>query len=189
MKMPNAKTHALISGLSGPFTIPACMYAGFPPEIAISCFCGAMATMVPELTPDLDVAHRRFGSLGEVLGFKAYAELVPHRAGMRKKHWSRLKVWNVFFLSHVPILGTLPRAMMVILPLSILFLIFDWNLSLLGEILLGLWIGMSWSDLWHLIADVLSGDLKEISRSFWRHRKRGFYKDKRRRAQRFVREL
>jgi len=133
-----------------------------------------------EMTPDLDISKRQFGVIGELMGLKAYAKLVPHRAGLRKRHWTRLKIWHVLLFSHIPWLGTLIRTTLLLLPLGLLLLLFGWYLPQLPQMAIGLWIGMGWSDLWHTVVDVIMSDLKETKREFWGQR--NYYHDREARA-------
>lgn len=134
---------------------------------------GIMVTYIPALTPDLDVDTRRFGVYGEFIGLRAYAKIVPHRHGLKKRHWHkyRFRIWNMFLFSHVPIVGTLPRTIILLMPLTILLLatgLIDWWY---GKFVLLLWLGMSISDTAHVIADLFTSDFKEMRQSFWRGRK------------------
>lgn len=171
--MPNSKyTHQSITLLSAAAgLVPAYYIYGYTDFIAVCVFeAGILATLIAEYTPDLDVKHRRFNWLGNFIGLRAYAELVPHRLGLRKKHWSRLRVWNLFMFSHLPFIGTLPRSILLCLPVCLLFMLFGLSLEWLINYFVFLWLGMSYSDCWHVGADILTSDIKETKRSFWRKR-------------------
>jgi hypothetical protein len=171
--MPDsAKSHQAITIIAaGTAVIPMTViytHFGFVPALLFEA--GVLVTLITEYTPDLDVAHRHFGWLGNFIGLRAYAEFVPHRFGLRKRHWSRLRVWNLFMFSHLPLFGTLPRAFLLFLPITLLFLLFDWDLEWLIYAFIPVWMGMSYSDLWHSGADLVTGKLRETNRSFWRKR-------------------
>lgn len=177
--MPDSfKTHQAITIIAAATAvIPATAiynYFGFVPAALFEV--GILVTLVVEYTPDLDVAHRHFGWLGNFIGLRAYAEFVPHRFGLRKRHWSRLRVWNLFMFSHLPCIGTISRTVLLFLPFTLLFLLFGWDIEWLVASFVPVWMGMSYSDLWHVGADILSSDIKETRRSYWRNREYGHKK-------------
>lgn len=170
--MPSRKTHEALTVIAVATNVPALAVGYFiDPLGGLLFFAGTAVTLFPDFTPDLDVSTRRFGVLGEFLGFKTYARLVPHRAGLRAQHWSRLRVWNVFLLSHIPILGTLPRTVMLYLPAILVFLLlnlpFDWLIYSFPFV----WAGMSYGDVWHVGPDIAVSDFKEMYKGFWRKRR------------------
>lgn len=171
--MPDSfKTHQAITLIAaGTAVVPTyAIYTHFGFVPAALFEFGILVTLITEYTPDLDVSRRRFGWLGNFIGLRAYAEFVPHRFGLRKRHWSRLRVWNLFMFSHLPVFGTMPRCILLFLPLTLLFLLFSWDLESLLYGFIPVWMGMSYSDTWHVGADILSSDIKETKRSFWRKR-------------------
>ena len=170
--MPNRKTHQAITLIASLPAIPvAISLLDFTQ--ACSFMAGVYITLIPEFTPDLDINARHFGWLGEFMGLKAYSTLVPHRYGMREKHWSRLRIWNIFFLSHVPFLGTSLRTILLLIPLSIVLLLYQWWSPSLLTMLIFLWLGMSYSDIWHVVADNPFQN-QETTREFW-NRRRAFF--------------
>ena len=134
---------------------------------------GVYITLIPEFTPDLDINARHFGWLGEFMGLKAYSTLVPHRYGMREKHWSRLRVWNILFLSHVPLLGTLLRTLILLVPIGVIYILLQLSIPELPIIITFLWLGMSYSDIWHVVADNPFQN-QETTKEFW-NRRRAFF--------------
>jgi len=167
--MPNVRVHRQITRWIATGALIAAPVVSWSDMLAIEA--GILVTLLPELTPDLDINHRRFGVLGEFLGLRTYAKLVPHRFGLRQKHWSRLKIWHIFMFSHIPLLGTLPRFLMLCLPVGMVMLVFSYHPSWLLRFLILMWFGMSLSDTGHVIADVLTRDFKEFNRKFWGNRK------------------
>lgn len=129
---------------------------------------GVALTLAPQLTPDLDVNGRKFGWVGELIGMNSYAKAIPHRFGMHKKHWRKPE--SILLMSHVPLFGTLFRVIMLGTPAVILALLTGIDISGMMYYVIFVWLGMSLSDLFHVIADKLTGDLKEIRRDFWKRR-------------------
>lgn len=168
--MPSRKTHQTLTQIAAMSVSPLVFYLEWQDILFLEA--GILATLIPEMTPDLDVAHRRFGWLGEFVGLRGYAKVIPHRWGMRKRHWSRLKVWNLFLFSHLPFIGTFPRTLVVLLPALLVMMIFSWVPAGLLEMMLWLWVGMSYSDCWHVVADLIVSDWKEMRREFWGKRRK-----------------
>lgn len=174
--MPNRSTHQAITTACAFVSLPLAAY--LPLDSFLAFELGVLVTLIPEFTPDLDISHRKFKGLGEFIGLKSYAKIVPHRYGVGKKHWTRLRIWNIFFFSHIPLVGTLLRTVLLCLPLLLLGMLLwaylsstiaSW-LPYLAVYFLYLWWGMSWSDLWHVVADrpwSKHGDRREMSRDFW----------------------
>lgn len=193
--MPNRAGHKFLTTACAITTLPA--YFMLPTPYFLFLEAGVLITLIPEFTPDLDISHRKFKYFGEFIGLRAYANIVPHRYGTKpkhwqelaennkrkktvfdRKHWSRLRIWNIFFFSHIPFIGTLLRTLLLCLPLAVLaMLLWQWLGTTIGSWLpmlpayfLYLWLGMSWSDVWHVAADrpwSKHGDKKEMSREFW----------------------
>lgn len=132
-----------------------------------------LITLIPEFTPDLDVNNRRFGPLAEFIGARGYAKLVPHRYGLRKQDWHRLRIWNVFFFSHIPFVGTIPRALVLLFPLFAIAAIANIVSEQVILWLLFAYIGMSISDCLHVGADIIYSFIKgkvafkEMSKWYW----------------------
>lgn len=167
--MPNKLTHRKLSITATLLSAP--LFIILPTDQAVAFTLGSALTVIPELTPDLDISTREFNSLGEFIGLKSYAKIVPHRYGVGKKHWSRLRIWHIFLFSHIPLAGTLLRTFLVTLPLLLLAMLFGitnegfWKSA--GWYFLFLWLGMSWSDCWHVLSDLIVSDFKEMKREVW----------------------
>ncbi len=123
------------------------------PATFASFEAGIGVTLLPYFTPDLDIGWRKFNVLGEFIGLAAYARMVPHRYGARRKHWSRFRIWDIIFMSHVPLLGTLLRTLLILQFVVPVGLLLDMSWLQIGLQALWFWLGMSLSDLGHLIAD------------------------------------
>jgi uncharacterized metal-binding protein len=173
--MPQKRAHQKLTLLTALATIPLAPAADLYQFAAFEF--GILITLLPEFTPDLDVNHRRFGVISEFIGLKAYAKLVPHRHGLRKRHWSRLRIWNIFFFSHIPFAGTLLRTALLVLPMLFLVLVFELFYPEVFEGMLFIWLGMSVSDTIHTIADKLYSMIKkkrgfkEADKAYWQQRK------------------
>lgn len=140
---------------------------------------GICITLIPHFTPDLDHSSREFGIAGKFFGMEAYRDLVPHRFGTSKRHWTRLRWWDVLLLSHVPGVGTLLRTLLLLMPLLIIFLLFSIDFTWMLFLFLRLWLGMTFSDIIHVAADIITSDFKAMSRNFWRRRRHfGYRKSK-----------
>lgn len=172
-QVPNKLVHRNLSLTAT--AIATTTFIVLPPDMATAFVIGSALTVLPELTPDLDISTRKFSPLQQFLGLESYAKLVPHRYGVGQKHWSRLRIWHIFFFSHMPLIGTLLRTLLCTLPLLLLAMLFGitnpgfWQS--VGWYWLSLWLGMSWSDCWHVGADLLVSDFKETGRELWYGRK------------------
>lgn len=170
--MPSGKVHARITKTVAIVTAPVILVslAGgwVGPEVLLA-EVGILLTLMA--SPDLDI-HNSAGVLGEFIGFDTYKMLVPHRAGLRKRHWTRLRLWQIALLSHIPWLGTAIRTLMIwFMPLMIALLL-GWRpdreqAGLIISLLFWCWVGMGWSDLFHVAGDIIDSDLKELKRKFW----------------------
>lgn len=168
--MPSKVGHRRITIATGLVAIPAvAILVGWN---VLPFAAGVAITYWPQWTPDLDHNRRRFGIWGRFMGLEAYSRLIPHRAGLKKKHWTRVNVWNIMLFSHIPLAGTAPRTVLLLLPIFLILLLFGWWWDVLWSCILYLWLGMSWSDLWHSFFDLLLGDIKEFSRDYWYKEKR-----------------
>jgi uncharacterized metal-binding protein len=167
--VPNKKTHQKLTLLASITAMPIIFF--LPPEQSLPLIGGILITWFPEMGPDLDINSRHFGAIGGFIGLKAYAEVVPHRYGFRKRHWLRLRIWNVFLLSHIPFIGTIPRTLILLLPISLFFILFNLWLPEILRTAIFIWLGMSYSDVWHVLADLIASDLKEMRKDYWRQRK------------------
>lgn len=177
--MPSQPVHRRLTIASGLVALlaNALVWRDMPWQV----YVGIAVTLRPELTPDLDVTKRRFGWLGNFLGLSAYAELVGHRRGLHHRHWEEAvsKPWLVLMFSHIPGLGTAPRTFMIFIPICLFWLLTGWWTDELIKLAWGMWLGMSWSDSWHVAADIIVSDLKETSTRFWGRRRHKYLKEKR----------
>lgn len=175
--MPNKLVHQRITAaLLGVSALPVPFLPGRAVDEYLVFMSGILVTLKPELGPDMDVNARKYGFAGELFGMNAYARLVPHRFGMRKKNYKRLRPETLFFMSHLPLIGTSFRVMMLLIPVSIIFMLSGISLEHLAHYALFLWLGMSLSDFGHVAADRITGDLRELKRDFWQKRLAHFNK-------------
>lgn len=158
--MPNGKTHREITIVGGIVATSATLLLGGDIEAVLGVGLGFMATLA--LNPDLDL-HHKLGFLGDLIGATMYKKLVPHRAGLRINHW-RFHRWRLLFFSHVPFIGTLPRFVMaLILPLIFALMVAPQSIAQFGQLLLWIYLGMSFSDALHVVADVVVSGYSGIS--------------------------
>lgn len=150
--MPSGKTHRQATAL----LVGATVAASLTNPSLLYMTGGVAATLY--LNPDLDL-HHRLGKLGDLIGASYYRDLVPHRAGLRKKDW-KYRLQNIFLFSHLPVLGTIPRFLIALLPLAATLLIFNLNLQI--EPLLLIFLGMALSDTLHIIMDISWSFLRRI---------------------------
>lgn len=177
--MPNYYTHKHITLAIGVIAIPVMFYT---PSMVDGLFfhAGIYSTLI--FNPDLDI-HQRLGPLGKLLGLEAYKILIPHRFGLKREHWEPVKsegnrkwyklseritpIWRVFLFSHIPFLGTLPRCILLVAPFVVTLLLVDSIEALKGSWLLWLWLGMSYSDIFHTLADIITSDFKKMAKGYW----------------------
>lgn len=169
--MPSGPTHRRLTVLCSVVTLPAILL--LPDWRFLALEAGVAVTLMPEFTPDLDTLIRGDSksklkdSVRRLLGLTAYSQLIPHRYGLGKRHWTRFRIWHIFMFSHIPGLGTLPRTAILLLPLALVLLAFSLNPLPILPYILFLWLGMSWSDTWHVVADILTTDFKVMKREYW----------------------
>lgn len=151
--MPNGKAHRQITIIAGLASAgPAIYLLG---DNSIFFVVGVGATMW--INPDLDI-HNHLGWVGELVGFDVYRDIVPHRAGLRGQAFREVR--KLIFASHMPLAGTAGRFAIATLPIMcVLALVSSLeHVSLMTVALV--YLGMAWSDLWHIVADVLTSGLK-----------------------------
>ncbi len=156
--MPNGKTHRL-------FTIVAGLAAAGPAIYYLSgnsLYFGLGVSVTMWINPDLDI-HNHLGWVGELIGFDVYRDIVPHRAGLRGQAFREIR--KLIFASHMPLAGTAGRFAIATLPIMcVLALVSSLeHVSLMAIVLV--YLGMAWSDLWHIVADVLTSGLKADRRA------------------------
>lgn len=154
---------AIILGSHIPETIPlsAAFIGGVLFTIPVRVKVFGQVTAV-YLNPDMDIrANQTY--FAKMTGLAAYERFIRHRSGMYARHWRGVwkQPWKVFFFSHAPFFGTIPRWLLFpVLPLLLgCWMSGTWdflNWPILGMIL----VGMSWSDLWHVISDRISSEVK-----------------------------
>lgn len=160
--MPSGIIHRQLTLYLQILTLPSLTVLTLPEYIGLQL--GILVTYY--VNPDLDITTDRLG-LVKYFGFETYRKLVPHRFGLRLKHWKRIgdsdspernniagSISKVMFFSHFPFIGTVMRTVLVLLPVLTLLLLFD-SVSMLNlRFILMLYIGMALSDTLHIIADV-----------------------------------
>lgn len=162
--MPNRKTHQRITATIAVAAAPLALVA--PVDVFILIETGIAITLFPAMTPDLDINTRRFGAWGEFIGLKAYAKSITHRYGLKKRHWSRARIWDIFWMSHIPFAGTLLRTLMLAAPIALATVVLGLDFKWAFWGLLWIWAGMGISDCGHILAD-----------SPWKKRERILRKD------------
>lgn len=156
--MPNGPAHYNLTRIALLGTIPVFYLGGITEGLYFSG--GILATLY--LDPDLDIRHR-LGGVGNAIGLDAYQKLIPHRAGLYEKNWrnfGKRDWWKLFFFSHIPFLGTLPRTLIVVVPALAVFLMFSILQHFPWYGLMWVYLGMGYSDTWHVVADIIVSDYK-----------------------------
>ncbi len=153
--MPNKRTHDTITKAVGLIALPIIAMTSGTIE-ATAFAVGVLITL--RVGPDLDI-HNSLGWLGKLIGFDVYKRLAPHRGGLSRSHWAHGFLWQAFLFSHIPVLGTSIRWAMVMLPILSILMIF--SAIEMFPMRLGLFVlaGMSFSDIFHLLADIFMGDM------------------------------
>lgn len=164
--MPNGPTHRKLTKIATGVGIGTFFYLGISTEIwllrEISWFSlGVLTTLY--FDPDLDLRHR-LGYVGNAIGLELYQKIVPHRAGITSKSWrefSKKDWWRLFLFSHLPFLGTLPRLLILVTLTAPIYLAFSMieRYPIYG--ILWLYLGMSYSDVWHSLADLFTSGWKQ----------------------------
>lgn len=189
----NKKGHRQLTLLVAATAVPAILVFPESTTNVLLFELGVVATLHPYLNPDLDYHNRKWTQAGELLGFEMYSSLIPHRSGMNKKDFKGLNVRNIIYTlsySHWPLIGTLPRTIMAFIPILLIVLIARDLVPIVSTAFVWIWLGMSWSDLWHVVSDKLYSYTKErkkrygsgeLTGSYWRSRKKFGRKNFRRR--------
>lgn len=182
--MPNYAAHRQITIFVGMIASPIIFYT---PEIAdgVLFHIGLYSTLW--FSPDLDI-HQRLGWAGKLLGLEAYRSLIPHRYGLRREHWevqksegnrkwyqlkdSHIPIWKVFLFSHIPLVGTLPRTILLFAPLIIVLLLTSSIEEFKVRWFLWALMGMTYSDIFHILADIITSDFKRMTKGYWLERSR-----------------
>jgi hypothetical protein len=112
------------------------------------------------VNPDADLVQK-LGVLGEIIGLEDYEGIMPHRHGLYLSQW-RERPWMALLGSHTPLTGTFVRLLPILVPLSLLMLLPGG--TRLWPLFVAFLLGASWSDLWHVIADVVVSKGKKIRR-------------------------
>jgi len=87
--MPNFQTHQTLTKISGFLAVPVCIglnSLGIGPNWLEFALLEAGVVLTLRLDPDLDVRHK-LGWFGNEIGLDLYRSIIPHRKGMRTKHW------------------------------------------------------------------------------------------------------
>lgn len=178
--MPSGRTHLKITTAIQAAGLPLFFYTPFP--FALGWHIGCWVSRY--VNNDLDITVSRLPKAVQVLGFSLYKEIVPHRAGLYRGQWRNLS-WNVIFFSHVPVVGTALRFVLVLyVPVILLLLLGSVQLLTLawvGETLVGVFSGMSTSDAGHTSADIVVTGLKKLKRWLVERANRGRVSGKRKR--------
>jgi uncharacterized metal-binding protein len=159
--VPNGDTHRRITLIS---TFPVVLTGLIAPaSVFLSIYAGILTTLF--VNPDADIAQR-LGQLGVIIGLKAYEGEAPHRGGLRRGLWKKKGLAKYLLMSHLPLIGTLPRAFLCLIPCLILSLMAGFSIAQFAWLALWFTAGMVYSDLWHEVADILVTAFK----SFWNRR-------------------
>jgi hypothetical protein len=146
---------------------------------------GILITLWPLMTPDLDHQARKFDWLSDFFGLKMYADMIPHRYGLKKRHWSRFRIWDIFKFSHIPFFGTFPRTVMLTWLIGLVILMFNLSFGWFLVAFFWTWVGMSVSDTGHLLLDrPWKKKQREMTPEHWirrrKHRHDGYFRRNRR---------
>lgn len=152
--MPDGRVHTKLTLGLQLVTVPSVFILS--PTDFIGLQLGIVATYF--VNPDLDITTNRLG-IAKYFGFETYRKLVPHRFGLAKRHWNT-SISNVLLFSHFPLIGTVVRTILVLLPLTVLLLLFNAIYILDIGFIFYLYLGMALSDLFHILADILVSSLK-----------------------------
>lgn len=154
--MPNGPTHRALTGILQLLTLPVSLVSGSTEFIGLQIGMG----LTYFVNPDLDITTNRLGIVKH-LGFESYRKLVPHRFGLSSRHWHK-SIGSVMFFSHFPLIGTVIRTVLVLLPLIVVMLFTD-SLALLSiKFILFVYLGMALSDTLHIIADIIYSARKSL---------------------------
>lgn len=154
--MPNWTAHRALT-LCACFTaLPVAIVAS---PLCFGAFLGGIVTTT-WVNPDTDL-KQRLGQFGTIIGLKAYQDVAPHRGGLRKRHW-RGSIWQrMANSSHLPLMGTIPRWFILMVPPTTLYLMLGGPvLPYVGPAIFFM-LGMTYSDLWHVLADILVTNFKK----------------------------
>lgn len=165
--MPNKRTHDTITKAVWLFALPVVAMASGAIE-ATAFEIGVLLTL--KISPDLDI-HNSLGWLGKLIGFDVYKRLAPHRGGLSRSHWAHGFLWQAFLFSHIPVLGTSIRWAMVMLPILSILLTFSAIEIFPVKLSLFVLAGMSFSDAFHLLADIFMGDMRRGRKAIYGKRR------------------
>jgi uncharacterized metal-binding protein len=160
--LPSGVVHRKITLFLHLLTLPSALFVDPIPFIGLQI--GLIATYF--VSPDLDITTNKLG-LAKYLGFETYRKLIPHRFGLSLKDWRRKKsvhddqktkiaesIPKVFLFSHIPLIGTVIRTVLVLLPWVITLLLFN-RLEYISFVFVTyIYLGMALSDTLHIIADI-----------------------------------
>jgi len=160
--MPGRKVHTGLTAATAAMILPISLVAGLGPLYAGLVTGGCLITVPVRikgvaiyLNPDMDIRIND-SKLARAFGIETYRKAIPHRSGLKAKNWKLLwrKPWAIFFFSHIPFVGTLPRLALLILALIFPVLALGQEELLSLPVLFFLWLGMSLSDTVHALADL-----------------------------------
>lgn len=159
--MPNVKAHRKITVLAQISTFPSIILVDSVQKLAFFGAFQAGIGLTYLVNPDNDLVQR-LGEVGNILGYGDYEREMPHRFGGYGSQWRRN--WKVALLgSHAPISGTLIRLLPILVPLSLLLILLGGTKFLF--LLVPFLLGTCWSDLWHIVIDVMWSKTKKGVRS------------------------
>jgi len=162
--VPNRRAHTKITLVSMMVTLPVAIYN---PVYGLCFGLGILSTIPVKvagswivLNPDMDiVANDSF--VARSLGIQPYQRAISHRAGITRSSLKLLlrKPWLAMFYSHLPLVGTIPRTL-IILSLATVFALML-GLSINPEWVLLFFLGMATSDFLHIMADIVVSGAKK----------------------------
>lgn len=173
--MPGRKAHRVLTSLAAGASTPIFFVA--PIEVSLPFFLGVVVTMPLRFkvgpgeyihvyfNPDMDTAGENDPIL-EMFGLNSYQEGVVHRRGLRLKDWKGLpkKPWSIFWFSHLPLIGTLPRFLLLTMPIAVVFLMTGLFEHLTAIMIFSFLFGMSTSDAVHVLADITWSAIRKLFR-------------------------
>ena len=151
--MPTGRTHRNITIFAGMLVIPVVLMVN--PAIFASFCAGEIITFW--VNPDSDV-RKKWGPVGQFLGLQLYEQETAHRSGMTKA--SRRAKTSPLLMSHMPMIGTVVRWLFLAIPIMALLLVANAVNQTTLAMVFAIYMGMAYSDLWHIWADWITTKFK-----------------------------
>lgn len=160
--MPNNRVHSAISKSIAiaslaivPF-FPQSIFMTIGIALTIPIRLGKMSIY---LNPDMDIKMNKGSQIAYALGLDAYQKNVRHRSGMHRDHFLGLwrNPWKILFFSHLPVIGTIPRSLLILFPMIVINLMVGIDPTPIPYVML--FSGMAISDIAHIVMDKIWTEL------------------------------